>query len=71
MRARSAALASALFAAALGCGSAQDRFAEHLRRAEAYEQQGEREQALLEYTSALEFEDNAAAHERLGELLRR
>lgn len=71
MRARSAALASAFFAAALGCGSAEDRFAEHLRRAVAYEQQGEREQAALEYTSALEFKDDAAAHERLGELLRR
>jgi tetratricopeptide (TPR) repeat protein len=70
-RPRSLARASAFLALALACGSAQDRFAEHVRRGDAYAQAGDRAKALVEYTSALEFSDDAAIHERLGELLRR
>jgi Tfp pilus assembly protein PilF len=58
-------------AAAIACGSAQDRFDEHVRRAQAYAEAGDRERALVEYTSALEYADDAGTHERTAELLRR
>lgn len=61
----------AVLAAATACSSPEQRFAEHVRRAQAYAAEGKRGLAVLEYTSALELREDAEAHERLGDLLRR
>ncbi len=60
-----------LLVALTACGSAEDRAAEHRRRAERYEREGERGKAVLELASALEQQDDADSHERLGGLLMR
>jgi len=52
------------------CASPEERFAEHVARAEAYVEEGQTREALIEYQSALKIDpDSAQINWRLGELL--
>lgn len=64
-----AALALALLGA-LACGSPEERFAQHLERADALLEEGRSGDALIELQSALKIDpDDADLNQRLGELL--
>jgi len=70
MRRRSHALALAALCAALGCSSPEERFAEHLQRADAFVAKGQNDDALLELQGALKIHpDDANLNERLGRML--
>jgi len=70
MRRRSLALALASLCAALACSSPEQRFAEHLQRADAFLAKGQNDDALLELQSALKIHpDDANLNERLGRML--
>lgn len=63
-------LAAAVLCAALGCASPEERYAEHLERAEAHLAAGRTDDALLELQGALKIRpDDADLNERLGRLL--
>jgi tetratricopeptide (TPR) repeat protein len=63
-------LALAALCAALGCSSPEERFAEHLSRAEAHLAAGRTDDALLELQGALKIRpEDADLNERLGRLL--
>ncbi len=69
-RAGARALLLAFAVGAVGCGSDEDRFAEHLERAEAYVEAGQLEEALLEFRNALQRRpDSAQVNLRIAELL--
>jgi len=54
----------------LACASPEERFAEHVARAEAHAEAGRSEEALLELQSALKIDPQSAeVNQRLGELL--
>ncbi|HVN36953.1 MAG TPA: tetratricopeptide repeat protein [Myxococcota bacterium] len=70
MRRRSLALALASLCAALACSSPEQRFADHLQRADAFLAKGQNDDALLELQSALKIHpDDANLNERLGRML--
>ncbi|MCH2169246.1 tetratricopeptide repeat protein [Myxococcota bacterium] len=55
-----------------GCQSPEERFAEHVNRAEQYAETGDRDEAILEYISALGVDPTSAEiNERVGLLLTR
>ncbi len=52
------------------CTSPRERLDEHVRRADAYLEEEQLDEALLEFRSALKLEpDNAELHERIGDVL--
>jgi tetratricopeptide (TPR) repeat protein len=56
----------------VACSSPEERFAEHVERAEQLAEAGETEDAILEYRSALKIDpDDSNANEQLGNLLLR
>lgn len=65
-----APLALALWVAASGCSSPEERFAKHLERAEAHLAAGQTDDALVELQGALKIHpDDADLNERIGRLL--
>jgi tetratricopeptide (TPR) repeat protein len=63
-------LVCAALLAALGCSSPEERFAEHLQRAEAHLAEGRKDNALLELQGALKIRpEDADLNERLGRML--
>jgi tetratricopeptide (TPR) repeat protein len=63
-------LACAALLAALGCSSPEERFAEHLQRAEEHLAAGRNDDALLELQGALKIRpEDAELNERLGRML--
>jgi tetratricopeptide (TPR) repeat protein len=63
-------LACAALVAALGCSSPEERFAEHLQRAEEHLAAGRNDDALLELQGALKIRpEDAELNERLGRML--
>ncbi len=59
-----------VFALVAGCSTPEERFAEHVQRAERHANEGDHEEALLEYQNALKIEpDNAEILERMGDVL--
>ena len=63
-------VAAAGLVAALGCASPEERFAEHLQRADAQLAKGRIDDALLEMQGALKIKpEDANLNERLGRLL--
>lgn len=57
--------------AALACSTPEERFAEHLQRAEAYQQEGRADDALIELQSALKIDPNdPGVNLELAELLK-
>lgn len=56
----------------LGCASPEERFAEHVARAQGYIEQGRTDDALIELQSALKIDpDDADVNEKLAQLLKK
>jgi tetratricopeptide (TPR) repeat protein len=69
-RALPGSLAALALCAALGCSSPEERFAEHVARAETHLAAGRTDDALLELQGALKLRpEDAELNERLGRLL--
>ena len=70
LRATPCWLVALALCAALGCSSPEERFKEHLARADAHLAQGRTDDALLELQGALKIHpEDAALNERLGRML--
>ena len=60
----------ALCLASAGCRSSEQKFADHLDRGAQFEQQGKRDEALLEYRNALKIQPaSAEANLRIARVL--